>query len=104
MKDLLAGRRFRLILIGVGLLGLLLCCGCVLLAFAIPPASPGTSGRIDVLVCVGVVVQPRFQVGLWWQWLAMSRLLPGMTSPYAACANLPWPSFLPPAGELAFPP
>jgi hypothetical protein len=94
----------RLIIIAILAIALV-CCGCITAAFAASVTSPGGGAIVSgVQICAGAIVQPRTQVGIWWQAIFMSRLLPATVSPYAACTYTNWPDFWPPAGEIAFPP
>jgi hypothetical protein len=94
------------------ILCLLLCLGACTLAgvgMAINGRAGGGplragSGMMDV--CAGMVLQPRFQVGLGWQASILSRMPPDVIrSPYAVCVGFPaWPAPLPYRGEYMFPP
>ena len=80
------------------------CLGCVVLLCVGQVVAARVNPTNQATLCVGMVVTGRTQVGVWWQSLFMSRLMPATLSPYAVCTNVPWLPFLPPMGEIAFPP
>jgi hypothetical protein len=77
---------------------------CMAFLCALPLALRGSGSGYEITACIGLVTTGRTQVGIWWQAIFMSRLLPATLSPYAACTNLPWSESLPSIGEIAFPP
>lgn len=80
------------------------CLGCAALLCVGQVVVAQTNPAYQATFCVGAVTMGRTQVGVWWQALFMSRLMTAAVSPYALCANIPWPPLFPPAGEIAFPP
>ena len=95
-------------------LALLLCLGCGALGalslrgggVARSQGGPVRIGAGMMDVCAGAVTQPRFQVGVGWQAMILSRTPPAVIfSPYAICVGVPvWPPPLPYRGEWMFPP
>ena len=95
-------------------LTLLLCLGgSVLAAVGLPgggvsraPGGPLKIGTGMMDVCAGAVTKPRFQVGVGWQAMVLSRTPPAIVwSPRAVCVGVPvWPPFFPYRGEWMLPP
>ena len=90
--------------IGLGVVAIMFCGICSVCSTAIALVNRQPVTAYEAQVCVGVVTIGRTQIGLWWQIIFMSRMLPAALSPYARCVYMPWSSSLPPVGEIAFPP
>jgi hypothetical protein len=84
----------RSLAITIGALALMgPCIGCCLLSTLVigSNALSGVSMGPSIHACVGVATTPRLQAGIAWYSPLSSYRGPLAASPYAVCADIPWP-------------
>jgi hypothetical protein len=69
------------------------CVGCCLLSTLVVGGSSLSriSGGLSIHACAGVATNPRLQAGVAWYSPLSSYRGPLAASPYAVCADIPWP-------------
>jgi hypothetical protein len=69
------------------------CAGACLVAGVLAGRRPGAPSApgLTVHVCAGLVTDPRWRVGVGWYSPLSSYRGPLASSPYALCADVPWP-------------
>ena len=69
------------------------CLGCCLLSALVVGGSAmyRIAGGFSVHACAGVATNPRLQAGIAWYSPISSYRGPLAASPYAVCADIPWP-------------
>lgn len=78
----------------IGVLALIgACVGCCLVSTLVVGGSALSriSGGLSIHACVGVATTPRLQAGVAWYSPLSSYSGPLTDSPYAVCADVPWP-------------
>jgi hypothetical protein len=77
----------------IGVLALI-CVACSLVSALVLGGSSLSwiSGGLSSHACVGVATKPRLQAGIGWYSPLSSYRGPLAASPYAVCADIPWPS------------
>jgi hypothetical protein len=100
-----SGKRRAVTIVVLALTGA--CIGCCLVSTLVVRGRVVSriSGGLTVHVCAGVVTKPRLQAGMAWYSPLSSYRGPLAASPYAVCADIPWPR-MPRSlhGEWMFPP
>jgi hypothetical protein len=86
-----SGRRLAVIAGVLVLMGA--CVGCCLVSTLAVGGSAlsRVSGGLSIHVCAGLTTRPRLQAGVAWYSPLSSYRGPLASSPYAACADVPWP-------------
>jgi hypothetical protein len=78
----------------IGVLALIgACVGCCLVSALVVGGSALSriSGGLSIHACVGLATTPRLQAGIAWYSPLSSYRGPLAASPYAVCADIPWP-------------
>lgn len=84
----------KLLAVTIGALALMgACIGCCLVSALVVGGSALSriSGGLGIHACVGLVTTPRLQAGIAWYSPLSSYRGPLAASPYAVCADIPWP-------------
>jgi hypothetical protein len=87
-------RQSKSLAVTIGALALLgTCVGCCLLSALVVGGSSLSriAGGLSIHACAGVATNPRLQAGIAWYSPLSSYRGPLAASPYAVCADIPWP-------------
>jgi hypothetical protein len=84
-------RSLTVIVVALALVGP--CIGCCLVSTLMvgDSALSRISGGLSIHACVGLATTPRLQAGIAWYSPLSSYRGPLAASPYAVCADIPWP-------------
>jgi hypothetical protein len=94
MSDRPEGSLIRLLAVAVGTLALILTCiGYCMVSTPVVGSSTFSRmpGVLTIHACVGVTTIPSLRAGIAWYSPLSSYRGPLSTSPYAVCADIPWP-------------
>jgi hypothetical protein len=86
-----SGRRLAVTILVLALIGG--CIACCLVSALVTGGSAVSriTGELTVHVCAGMVTKPQLQAGIAWYSPLSSYRGPLAASPYAVCADVPWP-------------